>query len=110
MRLAFLISLLLATATAFAQQAKTPLWKVLYDSGNLYLKTDAPRSIKLFSKAEVVAKNDLGIYDDNYLVILNGLGLAHERARNFDQARKYLSETVALGHEVYSNEDPRMLQ
>ena len=94
----------------FVHAQQVPAWKVLYDSGNLFLKTDAPRSVKLFSRAELVARNDLGIYNDNYLVILNGLGLAHEYTRNFEQARKYLSETVSLGREVYTAEDPRILQ
>jgi len=66
--------------------------------------------VQLFSKAETVARNDLGIYDDNYLVILNALGLSNENAHNFALAQKYLAQTVDLGHEVYREEDPRMLQ
>ncbi|HEX8059545.1 MAG TPA: CHAT domain-containing tetratricopeptide repeat protein [Cyclobacteriaceae bacterium] len=93
-----------------AQPGNTPAWKALYDSGNFFLKTDPLRSVKLFSRSELVARNDLGIYDDNYLVILNGLGLAYEYTRNFEQARKYLAETVSLGREIYPAEDPRILQ
>ena len=110
MKLAFAIAFCFYFTFSYAQQANIPAWKILYDSGNIYLKSDAPRSVQLFSRAERIARNDLGIYDDNYLVILSGLGLAHEHTRNFDQARKYLSETVSLGRDVYKAEDPRILQ
>src|ERR1044071_4803203 len=110
MRLGFSACFIVLALASHAQPGNVPAWKVLYDSGNLYLKTDAPRSLKLFSRAELIARNDLGIYDDNYLVILNGLGLAHEYTHDFAQARKYLSETVSLGREVYTAEDPRILQ
>jgi CHAT domain-containing protein/Tfp pilus assembly protein PilF len=96
--------------TAYGQGSSTPLWKIYYDSGNLYLKADAPRAVNLFSKAENIARNDLGIYDDNYLTILNALGLSNENAHNFPQAQKYLEQTVNLGREVYRDEDPRMLR
>ncbi|HZY79225.1 MAG TPA: CHAT domain-containing protein [Cyclobacteriaceae bacterium] len=96
--------------TSYSQRNNVPLWKIYYDSGNIYLKNDAPRAVQLFAKAETVARNDLGIYDDNYLVILGALGISNENARNFPQAKKYLTQTVDLGHEVYKEGDPRMLQ
>jgi tetratricopeptide (TPR) repeat protein len=104
---AILISFSIAV---YAQRSNTPLWKTYYDSGNLYLKTDAPRAVQLFSKSETIARNDLGIYDDNYLVILNALGLSNENAHNLPAAQRYLEQTVDLGREVYREEDPRMLQ
>ena len=98
------------SVAGYSQSNNVPLWKVLYDSGNLYIKTDAGRSVRLLSRAETVARNDLGIYDYNYLVILSGLGFAHEQTRNFAQARKYFLETVSLSHEIYPDDDPRLLQ
>jgi CHAT domain-containing protein/tetratricopeptide (TPR) repeat protein len=109
-RSAVVLCFTLLSAAAYCQPAPTPLWKVFYDSANHYLNTDIKRSLLLFSKSEQIARNDLGIYDENYLVILNGLGLAHEHAKDFNQARRYLSENASLSREIYPAEDPRLLQ
>lgn len=101
---------LLISFSAFSQRNTAQLWKAYYDSGNLYLKSDAPRAVRLFAKAESIAKNDLGIYDDNYLVILGALGIANENAHNFTDAQKYLTQTVDLGKEIYKDDDAKMLQ
>jgi CHAT domain-containing protein/tetratricopeptide (TPR) repeat protein len=100
----------LFSAVISLAQGTSQLWKVYYDSGNLYLKSDVTRAIRLFAKAESVAKNDLGIYHDNYLAIIGALGIANENARNYQQAQKYLSQAVTFGKEVYGDDDPKMLQ
>lgn len=109
-RVITLASLLLFPLAALCQNPLPQLWKIYYDSGNLFLKSDASRAIQLFTKAEAIARNDLGIYDDNYLVILGALGIANENAHNYSIAQKHLAQTVDLSREVYRADDPRMLQ
>lgn len=104
------VALLLSISFNALSQRNTQLWKVYYDSGNVYLKSDPNRAVQLFAKAENIARKDLGIYDDNYLVILGGLGIASENAHAFPDAEKYLRKTVDLASEVYKQDDPRVLQ
>jgi tetratricopeptide (TPR) repeat protein len=76
-----------------------PSWKIYYDSAQLYWGTDWVRTTTLLKRSERSAFNDLGIYDDNYLAILNDLGLAYSNAGDFATAEKLLKQCLSLREE-----------
>lgn len=96
----------------FSQQqiASVAAWKVSYDSAQHYWADNIQRSVGLLQKAERVAFNDLGIYDENYLVILNDLGLAYSQIRDYKKAQEYLTRSLAIQHELYTEENGQTLR
>jgi tetratricopeptide (TPR) repeat protein len=54
----------------------------------------------MLKRSERLAFNDLGIYDDNYLTILNDLGLALSKSGDYDAAEKLLKQCLTLRVEV----------
>lgn len=83
-----------------AQPAHTPLWKVYYDSAQLFWGKNWPKTIPLLTRAEQSALNDLGIYDANYLTILNDLGLAYSQVKDYTTAEKLLSRSLTIKTEL----------
>lgn len=102
--------LILISTAAYSQKTTAPLWKIYYDSGKRYLSTDAAHSLELLKKAEQIGKNDLGIYDDNYLIILIGIAVANEHLKDFDQSLRIYTQTLTLSREVYAANDERVVQ
>jgi len=86
------------------------LWKVKYDSAQLLWKNDINASIRLLQRAEQITFNDLGIYDGNYLAILNDLGIAYGEIKSFKKAELYLLKNISLQHEIYASNDIRILK
>lgn len=112
MRLHFCLFLLITCQSAFGQSEIATLasWKIDYDSAQYYWSADIEKSIVLFRKAEQAAFNDLGIYDENYLVILNDLGLAYSKLKNYTKAEEYLTRNLAIRHELDMTESAQTLQ
>lgn len=103
---------LLIPLAGFGQQQIVSLaaWKINYDSAQYYWSDNIQRSVDLLQKAERIAFNDLGIYDENYLVILNDLGLAYSQIRDYKKAEEYLTRSLAIQHELYTEENTQMLR
>lgn len=78
-----------------------PAWKLYYDSTQLFWAKDWGRTVNLLEKAEHSALADLGIYHENYLTILNDLGTAYWKARDYAKAQLILQKTLQLKSEVY---------
>ncbi len=97
----------LTTCRTLAQDARP--WQSYYDSTQLYWARDWNRTVGLLEKAERSALIDLGIYNENYLTILNDLGTAYWKAKNYPQAEKALSKSVALKTEVYPVHDKEVI-
>ncbi len=76
-------------------------WKLLYDSTQLYWAKDWKKTVELLEKAERSAVSDLGIYHENYLTILNDLGTAYWKAKDYPKAERTLQRTLELKSEVY---------
>jgi len=86
-----------------------PVWKSYYDSAQLCWKENPEKSLRLYTQAERIALLDLGMYDKNYLTILNDLGLAYGQMNNLPKAEAYLSKNLTIHKELYKSEDPRLL-
>jgi CHAT domain-containing protein/Tfp pilus assembly protein PilF len=102
----FICSLLLAFQ---ASAQLTPVWKLYYDSTQVFWAKDWNRTVQLLEKAEHSAVADLGIYHENYLTILNDLGTAYWKAHNYPRAEKTLQKTLALKSEVYAENNKEVL-
>ncbi|CAN5371830.1 CHAT domain-containing protein [soil metagenome] len=87
-----------------------PTWKIKYDSAQRLWKTDINASIALLKSAEKIAFNDLGIYDENYLAILNELGVAYSEINDFNESLEYLRKTIKIQSDVLSSNDERILK
>lgn len=84
-------------------------WKLYYDSTQLFWAKDWNKTVALLEHAEKSALTDLGIYDENYLTILNDLGTAYWKAKNFSKAEEVLSKSLSLKGEVYSADDKEVI-
>lgn len=92
---------------AFGQEDQP--WKKYYDSTQLYWAKDWGKTVSLLENAERSALSDLGLYHQNYLTILNDLGTAYWKAKNFNRAEKVLAQSLALKSEVYPKNDKEVI-
>lgn len=102
-----MVILNLVSWNLFAQEDQP--WKRYYDSTQLYWSKDWNKTVSLLESAEKSALTDLGLYHQNYLTILNDLGTAYWKARNFTRAEKILSQSLALKSEVYPADDKELI-
>lgn len=84
-------------------------WKLYYDSTQVYWAKDWNKTVTLLENAEKSALTDLGIYHENYLTIINDLGTAYWKAKNYPKAEQVLSRTLALKKEVYPVNDKEVV-
>jgi CHAT domain-containing protein/tetratricopeptide (TPR) repeat protein len=84
-----------------SQEVSQHSWKILYDSTQRYWAKDWNKAVRFLTSAEKEAVADLGIYDQNYLTIVNDLGLAFWRMRDYKNAETYLSRALKLRNEAY---------
>ena len=84
-------------------------WKLYYDSTQMYWAKDWDKTVHLLENAERSALSDLGLYHENYLTILNDLGTAHWKAKNYPRAEKLLVKSLDLKSEVYSLNDKEVI-
>lgn len=94
----------------FGQGDAVPLWQSKFDSAQFLWKTNSMQSVRFLKDAERIAFHDLGIYDENYLTILNDLGIAYGQVRDYTQAERYLTQSLQIQNELYSNDDTHVLQ
>src|SRR5688500_1279012 len=87
--------------TTQGQSQDTPAWKLYYDSTQLFWEKDWPKTVALLKHAERSASDDLGIYDVNYLTIINDLGVAYWRQKDYRNAETFLSKSLGIKREVY---------
>lgn len=98
-----IIAIILFAFLSFALSAQpsiAPTWKIYYDSAQTFWAKDWQKTIPLLKHAERSALNDLGIYDPNYLTIINDLGLAYAQIRDYSNAEKLLSKSLAIKTEL----------
>jgi CHAT domain-containing protein len=95
---------------AHGQTPAVPAWKAYYDSSQLAWGKDWNKAVSHLRQAERFAQSDLGIYDENYLTIINDLGLAYAQARDYVNAEKYLQKSLNTRREVYAPEDAEVLR
>jgi len=108
-----LISLSLFCALTHATQGQgsaVRAWKAYYDSSQLTWSKDWAKTVGHLRQAERFALTDLGIYDENYLTIINDLGLAYAQAKDYTNAEKYLVKSLAAKREVYAPDDAEVLR
>ncbi|MGC3948149.1 MAG: CHAT domain-containing protein [Chryseolinea sp.] len=91
--------------SATVLHAQIPEWKVQYDSAQRYWGNQWAKTIPFLVKAEKSALYDLGIYDENYLTILNDLGLAYAKTGDYKNAEKSLSKVVTISTESGNSHD-----
>jgi CHAT domain-containing protein/Tfp pilus assembly protein PilF len=84
-------------------------WKVYYDSTQLYWAKDWNKTVHLLENAEKSALSDLGLYHENYLTILNDLGTACWKAKNYRRAERLLVKSLDLKSEVYPINDKEII-
>lgn len=106
--LKFIGLLFIAFPLAVSSQS-IPLWRSYYDSAQLFWNEDPDKSVILFTQAERIALLDLGMYDENYLTILNDLGLAYGQVNNLPKAEAYLVKNLSIHRELYTSDDTRLL-
>jgi len=95
---------------AQSQSELIPLWRSNYDSAQFFWKKNIEKSLHHLQDAERIASNDLGIYDESYLTILNDLALAYSQVKDYKQAENCLKRNLAIQYEIYPMADPRVLQ
>jgi CHAT domain-containing protein/tetratricopeptide (TPR) repeat protein len=105
--LKWLICFTLLTCSATAQDGQQ--WKLYYDSTQYYWAKDWNKTVSLLEHAERSAISDLGLYHQNYLTILNDLGTAYWKARDYSKAEKALSQSLDLKSEVYPLNDKEVI-
>lgn len=103
----WMVILNLISWSVFSQEGQP--WKMYYDSTQLYWAKDWDKTVSLLESAEKSALTDLGLYHQNYLTILNDLGTAYWKAKNFSRAEKVLSQTLTLKSEVYPVNDKEVI-
>lgn len=84
-------------------------WKIYYDSTQLFWAKDWSKTVSLLESAEQSALTDLGLYHENYLTILNDLGTAYWKAKNYPRAEKLLNKSLDLKTEVYPLNDKEVI-
>ena len=84
------------SSSLYAQSSGAPTWKIYYDSAQSFWNKDWKKVISLLTRAEKSALSDLGIYDDNYLTIVNDLGLAYARNKEFSTAEKLFTKIIGI--------------
>ena len=84
------------SSSLYAQSSGAPTWKIYYDSAQSFWNKDWKKVISLLSRAERSALSDLGIYDDNYLTIVNDLGLAYTRNNEYSTAEKLFTKIIGI--------------
>jgi CHAT domain-containing protein/Tfp pilus assembly protein PilF len=105
--LKWVIFLTLLTDSALAQVSHS--WKSYYDSTQLYWSKDWSKTVSLLENAERSALADLGLYHENYLTILNDLGTAYWKAKDYPKAERVLARTLDLKSEVYPVNDKELI-
>ncbi|MEX2232997.1 MAG: CHAT domain-containing protein [Cyclobacteriaceae bacterium] len=105
--LKWLIFFFLATWSASGQNDQR--WKLYYDSTQYYWAKDWNKTVTLLENAERSAISDLGLYHQNYLTILNDLGTAYWKAKNYPKAEKALAQSLDLKSEVYPVNDKEVI-
>ena len=84
------------SSSLYAQSSGAPTWKIYYDSAQSFWNKDWKKVISLLSRAERSALSDLGIYDDNYLTIVNDLRLAYTRNNEYSTAEKLFTKIIGI--------------
>lgn len=97
----------LLASSAYGQT--TQPWKLYYDSTQLFWARDWNKTVNLLENAERSALTDLGLYDENYLTILNDLGTAYWKAKKYPEAEKVLNRSLSLKTEVYPAHDKEVI-
>lgn len=105
-----LFSLLLLPLIAQSQVQPISGWQNYFDSAQYFWKKDIHQSIYHLQKAERIAFNDLGIYDENYFAILNDLGLAYSETKNYEKAAEVLKRKLSFQKEIYEPGNSALLQ
>ncbi|MEJ2004416.1 MAG: tetratricopeptide repeat protein, partial [Cyclobacteriaceae bacterium] len=67
------------------------------------------QTVAHLKEAESSARNDLGIFDPDYLIILNDLGLALYEAGKIDEAIQILDQSLQYRQEILDIEDNEVL-
>jgi tetratricopeptide (TPR) repeat protein len=97
----FFFLFILFTFSCYAQS-----WKTAYDSASLFWEKEQWNStLNHLLRAEKLAQNDLGIYDPNYLTILNDLGLVYMNLGEYGRADQILTEAISLREEIGQDKD-----
>ena len=107
-RLIIIILSAVLPLTLLAQPS--PVWKIYYDSAQLYWGKDWQKTIPLLLRAEPSALNDLGIYDENYLTIVNDLGLAYAQIKDYKKAETLLNKVLTIKTELTEVPDAELYQ
>lgn len=102
-----LINILSFPGLTFAQDPGP--WKSYYDSTQLFWEKDWNRTVGLLEHAEKSALTDLGLYHENYLTILNDLGTAYWKARDYSKAEDALTKSLRLKSEIYPLSDKEVV-
>jgi CHAT domain-containing protein/Tfp pilus assembly protein PilF len=105
--LKWLIFFCILSGSSVAQDDQA--WRLYYDSTQLFWAKDWNKTVNLLEHAERSAITDLGIYNENYLTILNDLGTAYWKTRDYHKAEKLLTRSLELKSEVYAKSDKEII-
>lgn len=97
LKLLFVFTALTCSVSAQNNQS----WKLYYDSTQIFWAKDWPKTVSLLENAERAALSNLGTYDENYLTILNDLGTAYWKTKDYNKAEKLLARSLQLKSEIY---------
>ena len=103
-----IFSSILAFSAKAQEEIPDQVWKVYYDSTQRYWAKDWEKTVVLLNKAEQLALTDLGIYHENYLTIINDLGLAYWKKRDYTNAEKTLLRCLEIKTDLYPFNHPEL--
>ena len=83
----------------FSLQASSQNWKALYDSTELYWNKDWTKCVALLEEALPLAAQDMSPTSNNYMVLMNDLGLAYLENGNYTKAEALFVDLVNLKRE-----------
>lgn len=107
-KLTAIVLFALLPVALYAQSSAVPAWKLYYDSAQLYWAKDWKKTVPLLVQAERSALSDLGIYDENYLTIINDLGLAYAKTKDYATAEKFLNKSLSIKTELKGDLGPTL--
>lgn len=89
----FLLGVLLVS---FSLSLQSQEWKALYDSTGVYWNKDWDKCIALLEEALPLAARDISPTSNNYMVLMNDLGLAYLQSGDYTKAKTLFLDLVDL--------------
>jgi len=97
--------LLIFISFLVSSQALSQNWIEYYDSTEIYWEKDWAKCVDLLQRALPLAREDIGTESEDYLVLLNDLGLSFFYLGEYDSAERIIAQALALKKDLFGEND-----